>query len=229
MQSIGGDSYWKQCLTIFQKQSAQEVIDDKCLGQWAHRSPISGHSSQIGFNIYIYHEVVWHRAEQTHAVMWLAAAARAQRFQFSISSHVVGHVHPKNVRDLEFIALSEMGALKHCICWPRVLYQNLKIIVFLCLQMHQRISITGVDTVFLFAAVCEIWQPFLRRYLSPYDAKTNPLHLLLVVDRQTVTFRFNEQTGCVLYVRQRIPTHTMIQCIEINVTNFITYRKCHTK
>lgn len=71
---------------------------------------------------YIYHEVVWHRPEQTHAVMWLAAAARAQRFQFSISSHVVGHVHPKNARDLEIIALSEMGALKHCLCWPRVLY-----------------------------------------------------------------------------------------------------------
>jgi putative component of membrane protein insertase Oxa1/YidC/SpoIIIJ protein YidD len=31
-----------------------------------------------------------------------------------------------------------------------------------------------------------------------------------------------DKPGCVSYVRQRITTHTMINCIEINVTNIIT-------
>jgi hypothetical protein len=33
---------------------------------------------------------------------------------------------------------------------------------------------------------------------------------------------------CVLYVHQR-RTHIMTKCIEINITNFITRRKCLTK
>jgi hypothetical protein len=35
--------------------------------------------------------------------------------------------------------------------------------------------------------------------------------------------------GCVSYVRQRKTTHIMTKCIEINVTNNITKRKCLKK
>jgi hypothetical protein len=35
--------------------------------------------------------------------------------------------------------------------------------------------------------------------------------------------------GCVSYVRQRRTTHIMTKCIEINVTNIITSRKCLIK
>ena len=63
----------------------------------------------------------------------------------------------------------------------------------------------------------DLWMRVVLPFYSPKVDVTMRTSILLMSHPD-----LRGKAGCVSYVRQRRSTHTMTQCIETNVTNFIT-------